>query len=126
MGELVLEDFSGGYYRAEMVVQPYSGGPVIEQSLYNFIEREFYQDSDMRPVFKFDLDGGPHFKPSHESSVPPDVLAIPEEWFSEFEIDEQHTSTSVFIVKPNQSHYLRAAFGGQLSTEDDDEHRETT
>ena len=118
MANLVLEDFSGGYYRAEMVVQPYEGGPAIEKSLYNFIEREFYQDVDMRPVFKFNLNGGRYFKPECESGVPPDVLAIPEEWFDDFGVKDEHGSTSVFIVKPNQSHYLKAVFGGQLSTEE--------
>ena len=118
MANLILEDFSGGYYRAEMVVQPYSDGPAIEQSLYDFIEREFYQDVDMRPVFKFDLDGGPHFKPEREPSIPPDVMAIPESWFDDFGVEDEHSPTSIFIVKPNQSHYLKAAFGGQLSAEE--------
>ena len=117
MANLTIEDFSGGYYRAEMVVQPYDEGPAIEQSLYNFIEREFYQDSDMRPIFKSNLNGGPHFKPAQESGIPPDVMGIPKGWFEDFGVDDEHSLTSIFIVKPNQSHYLKAAFGGQLSSE---------
>lgn len=116
MAELRLEEFSGGYYKAEMVAQPYGDGPSIEKSFYDFLNQRFYQNADTEPIFKFGLNEGSHFKPSADPSLPPDVLAIPQEWFDDEPIDDDSKMHSIFIVKPEQSYYLQSVFDGELTS----------
>ena len=91
----MIEDFSSGYYRATLNVQEYDDGPVIEQRLYDFINRRLYLDSDLPVRMRVGLDAGPIFEVGAESAVPRDVLAIPEEIAPDSDV------SNVFIVKPS-------------------------
>jgi hypothetical protein len=89
----MIEEFSGGYYHTEMNVQEYDGGPVIEQGLYDFINRELYLDESAPVMMRVGFDAGPLFAVEAESAVPRDVLALPKEL-----IGARGTS-SVFVLK---------------------------
>jgi hypothetical protein len=89
----MIEDFSGGYYRATMDVQEYSDGPVIEQTLYSFINDELHSDEDAPVMMRTGLDAGAVFEVNAESAVPRDVLALPEHLLDE------SGETNVFVLK---------------------------
>lgn len=97
---MAIENFSNGYYKTEMSVQPYENGPTIEQGLYDFIERRFYTKTDAPLTMRVGLSEGPMFKPSGESSIPTNVLGLP---LSEIEASNIHPSddnVAVFVLKP--------------------------
>lgn len=100
-----FEEFSGGYYRTEMNVQPYAAGPVIQNDVYDFINREIYAQTDAPITMRVGLDRGPYFTVSAESAVPTNVLAMPREWMDDMEIHdiERH---NVFVLKPGHSYVL--------------------
>lgn len=100
-----LEEFSGGYYRTEMSVQPYDDGPVIQNSLYDFINREIYAQTDAPITMRVGLDQGPYFTVEAENAVPSDVLAMPREWMDDMEIHDQE-ARNVFVLKPGHSYVL--------------------
>lgn len=104
----MIEEFSNGYYRAEMHVEPYEDGPVIEQGLYDHIESNVYAQTDANPLFRVGLDTQPYFMVGYESAIPIDTLGIPKAWFSDFGIDHTVGTVSVFVCKPEQSYYLQA------------------
>ena len=104
MSKLIFENFSAGYYRTEMTIEEYDDGPVIEQSLYDFIKNQLYQNIDTAPVFKLGLNTGAHFTPSIESGIPVDVLAVPTSWVDTE--DRLRDSQNVFVLKPGQSQYV--------------------
>jgi hypothetical protein len=100
----MIEDFSSGYYRADMVVQAYDDGPVIERGLYNFITDElFFEDSPL--MMRLSLSSEALFDVQSESSVPRDVLAVPEEIIAE------RGAQSVYILKPEYSETVGAYHG---------------
>jgi len=87
-----------------MTIEEYDDGPVIEQSLYDFIKDQLYQNIDTAPVFKLGLNTGAHFTPSIESGIPVDVLAVPTSWVDTE--DRLRDSQNVFVLKPGQSQYV--------------------
>jgi len=89
----MIEDFSSGYYRATMNVQEYDDGPVIEQGLYDFINRKLYLDSDVPVMMRVGLDAGVTFEVDAESAIPQDVLALPEE------LVPSEDESNVFVLK---------------------------
>lgn len=91
----MLEEFSSGYYRSEMRVQEYDDGPVIEQQVYDFINRRLYADSTLPVMMRLGLDAGEKFAVKAESAVPKDVLALPQEMF------DSRGMQSVFVLKPD-------------------------
>lgn len=96
----MIRDFSGGYYRTEMTVQPVESGPAIEQGLYDFINREFYYQTDAPITMRVGLDEGAHFHPSAEGAMPTDVLGLPVSLCDKLGVHPSAESIGVFILKP--------------------------
>jgi len=103
-----VENFSGGYFKTELRVSEYRDGPAIEAEAYSFINRQFYANSDGKPMFRLGLDGHPYFEASAEISIPVDVIGIPREWIADSRIEEG-TYQNVFILKPAHADILREA-----------------
>lgn len=91
---MMFEEFSSGYYRATMNVQEYEDGPIIEQGLYDFINRNLYLDSDRPVTMRLGLDASASFTVGAESAVPRDVLALPAS------MTDDTGRKNVFLVKP--------------------------
>lgn len=103
-----LEEFSGGYYRTEMTVQPLERGPTIEQGLYDLINRQIYHRTDAPVTMKLGMNVGPTFQPSAENGVPTDVLGAPTELLDEAGVHPSAEDVNVFIYKPEAA-YLFAS-----------------
>jgi hypothetical protein len=101
----MIDEFSGGYYYTEMNVQEYDAGPVIEQTLYDFINRELYFDEDAPVMMRVGLDDGPLFAVEAESAVPRDVLAVPKELCS------TEGESSVFVLKSEYANTIGEYYG---------------
>jgi hypothetical protein len=99
-----MEEFSAGYYRTEMTVQPYADGPAIERGLYDFINREFYYKTNAPITMRVGLGEGAHFAPKAEGAMPTDVLALPEAVCDEIGVHPSAESVSVFVLKPAHAH----------------------
>lgn len=97
---MTFEEFSGGYYRAEMDVQPYDDGPVIEHELYEHIDNEIYGSSNAPITMQVGLDKGPYFHVDSEAAVPTDVLALPDG------LIDGAGRQDVFVLKPRHSYLL--------------------
>lgn len=102
---MALDEFSGGYYRTEMNVQPYEDGPVIEHGLYNMIDKRVYAQTDAPIMMRVGLDASPYFTISSEAAVPTDVLALPRSWMDDMDIDSRGMH-NVFVLKPEHSYVL--------------------
>jgi len=89
----MIEDFSAGYYRTQMRVQEYEDGPVIQQDVYDFINRTLYLDSTKPVMMRLSLDAGDKFVVEAENAIPQDVLALPSKY-----IDERGM-TDIFVLK---------------------------
>jgi hypothetical protein len=100
----MIEEFSGGYYRTKMTVQPVESGPVIERGLYDFIEREFYYKTDAPITMRTELGEGKHFLPSAERAMPTDVLGLPEELCETFGVHPSSEGINVFVLKPEYAY----------------------
>lgn len=96
----MIENFSGGYYRTKMTVQPYKQGPTIERGLYDFIDREFYYKTDAPITMRIGLSEGFHFRPKAEAAMPTDVLGLPEQLCDEMGVHPSAEGISVFVLKP--------------------------
>lgn len=96
----MIEDFSGGYYRTEMTVQPVADGPSIERGLYDFINREFYYKTDAPITMRVGLKQETHFQPDAEGGMPTDVLGLPKQLCDEMGVHPSAESISVFVLKP--------------------------
>jgi hypothetical protein len=113
-----LEPFSGGYYGARFQVQPYDDGPVIEQSLFDYVESSLYQQTDSPPWARVGMSESPYFQLDGEPGVPGDVLGLPEEFIQEYEVlDNGHTHW-VLLVKPGYAFMLSASENLQEQMED--------
>lgn len=112
----MIREFSGGYFKAEMTVQPYDEGPAIERSLYTLIERECYPQTDAPITMRVGLDGGSMFTPSPEGGMPTDVLALPTEFCDAVGVHPSAEEVSVFILKPAHAYLFNqtAALGEQF------------
>lgn len=100
----MIEDFSGGYYRAKMTVQPLESGPSIERGLYDLINREIYTNTDAPVTMRLTLDGGPRFTPETENAMPTDVIGMPTEMLDEVGVHPSAEDISVFILKPKHAY----------------------
>lgn len=100
----MIEDFSGGYYRAEMTVQPLDRGPSIERGLYDLIEQEIYSNTNVPVTMRLTLDGGPRFTPDSENGMPTDVIGMPTEMLDDTDIHPSSENISVFILKPKHAY----------------------
>ena len=96
----MIEDFSGGYYRTEMTIQPVADGPSIERGLYDFINREFYYKTDAPITMRVGLKKETHFQPHAEGGMPTDVLGLPTDLCDEMGVHPSAESVSVFVLKP--------------------------
>ena len=103
---MTLEEFSGGYYRTEMMVQPYEDGPVIENGLYDLIDKTIYARTNAPITLRIGLAGSPYFKVGCESAIPTDVLAIPRKWMDDIQLHEEYKTHSVFVLKPEYSYLV--------------------
>jgi len=101
---MILEDFSAGYYKLEMFIEPYENGPVITHDLYDYIQTELYNQTDVAPLCTLSFDGSPHFDITSEAGMPLSTMGIPESWFSDLDINRNHEKESVFIVKPKYAY----------------------
>jgi hypothetical protein len=110
-----IEEFSGGYYRAEMTVQPLERGPSIEQGLYDLLDRRIYGNTDAPVMMRLSLDCGPKFSPSVEGAMPTDVIGLPTSFLDEAGIHPSAEGVSIFILKPKHAYMLSQA--AQLSDE---------
>jgi hypothetical protein len=103
-----LEEFSGGYYRAEMTVQPLDRGPSIERGLYDLINREIYYKTDAPVTMRLGLNAdAPTFEPSAENGMPTDVLGVPTDLLDMAGIHPSAESVSVFIYKPEAAYLFQ-------------------
>jgi len=100
----MIEDFSGGYYRAQMTVQPLERGPSIERGLYDLINRKIYSNTDAPVTMRLSLSGGPRFAPETENGMPTDVIGIPTEILDEAGVHPSTENTSIFILKPKHAY----------------------
>lgn len=96
----MIEEFSGGYYRVTMDVQPVESGPAIERGLYDFINREFYYKTDAPITMRVGMDEGMHFQPSAEGAMPTDVLALPQSLCDTMGVHPSAEKVSVYLLKP--------------------------
>lgn len=103
---MTLEEFSNGYYRTQMTVQPYSDGPVIERGLYDRINDNIYAQTDAPVTIRVGLNGGPYFPVGEENAVPTDVLALPRDWMDDMGIHDECEVRSVFVLKPSHSYVI--------------------
>lgn len=109
----MIEEFSGGYYRAKMTVQPLERGPAIEQGLYDFIHSNFYSQTDAPLTMRIGLQGeGTHFRPKAEAAMPTDVLGMPEHLLQNMGVHPSSEDVSVLILKP--AHALLYSQGDSL------------
>lgn len=97
---MMLEDFSGGYYRAQMSVQPVDRGPIIERGLYDIISRRIYDTTDAPVTMRLGLDAGPRFTPVAENGVPTDVIGLPDSVISDADVHPSDDNANVFLLKP--------------------------
>lgn len=100
----MLEQFSGGYYRANMVVQQFAEGPAIERGLYDLIDRKVYDTTTAPITMRLGLDSGPRFTPVPENAMPTDVIGVPESILSEAGVHPADDSVNVFVLKPAQAY----------------------
>lgn len=115
-----IEDFSSGYYRTELLVVPYEDGPAIESEMYDYINREFYSQTDTPPMFRLGLDGNPYFEVGTEFSIPADRIGVPKDWFGDNRMGDTYEKTSVFILKPGYAFLLKEAelLGNRFNAKD--------
>lgn len=106
---MAIRDFSNGYYKTEMSVQPYSSGPTIEQGLYDFINRKFYFKTDAPVTMRIGFNGGPMFSPSAESGIPTNVLGMPLSDIENSSIHPSDDNVAVFVLKPEFAYLFNNA-----------------
>jgi len=104
-----IEDFSSGYYRLRMLVVPYENGPAIESETYDYINREFYAQTDAPPLFRLGLDGNPYFSVDAEFSIPQDRIGIPHSWFGDNTMGDTYEEVDVFLMKAGHAYLLDQA-----------------
>lgn len=103
-----LEPFSAGYYGAKLQVQAYDDGPIIEQTLHDYIEANLYGQTDAPPWARVGMNESPYFQLEGEPGVPGDVLGLPEDFIREYEVlDNGHTHW-ILLVKPGFAYMLSA------------------
>ena len=101
-----IEPFSAGYYGARMTVQAYDNGPVIEQTLYDYIDASIYQQTDAPPWARVGMTESPYFKLNAEPGVPGNVLGLPEEFIAQHEVLDNGHVHWVLLVAPNFAYML--------------------
>ena len=99
-----FEQFSAGYYRAQMAVQPFDDGPAIERGLYDLINRKVYQETTAPITMRLSLDRGTRFTPAAENAMPPDVIGVPEQMLTDAGVHPADDNTSVFVLNPKQAY----------------------
>lgn len=103
---MTLSEFSGGYYRTRMQVQPYEDGPVIESDLYDFIDQSVYARTNAPITLRVGLDSSPYFSVESENAVPTDVLAIPQSWIDDMRLHDEYGKENIFVLKPAYSYFV--------------------
>lgn len=113
-----IEPFSAGYYGARMEVQRYEDGPVIEQTLFDYIESSLYQQTDAPPWVRIGMSDAPYFKLAGEAGLPGNVLGLPERFISQHEVLDNGHIHWILFVNPGFAYMLSAS--EQLSEYVDD------
>ena len=112
----MIQEFSGGYYRAEMTVQPLDRGPCIERGLYDLINRKIYSNTDAPVTMRVTLDAGPKFSPSTENGMPTDVIGLPTNMLDKLGVHPSSENINVFILKPKHAYNLYQGFDNNNGT----------
>lgn len=113
-----LEPFSGGYYGARFQVQAYDDGPVIEQSLFDYIEANIYEQTDSPPWARVGMNESPYFQLGGEPGIPGNVLGMPEDFIRKYEVlDNGHTHW-IMLVKPGYAYMLSVSENLEEQLED--------
>lgn len=100
----MIEHFSSGYYRTQMVGMRLESGPAIDRGLYDFIDTNIYVGTNVPILMRVGLDDGAMFEPIPEGAMPPDVLGLPQEMCEEIGVDPYGEKIDVFIMKPDHAH----------------------
>jgi hypothetical protein len=109
----MIEEFSGGYYRTKMTVQPFDSGPAIEQGLHDYINDDFYSQTNVPVTMRVGLKGaGIHFRPEPEGAMPTDVLGLPRPLLQSMNVHPSAEKVNVLILKP--AHAMLYAQGDSL------------
>jgi len=104
-----IEPFSAGYYGARMEVQAYDDGPVIEQTLYDYIDSSIYQQTDAPPWARVGMTESPYFELDAEPGVPGNVLGLPERFIEEHTVLDNGHIHWVLLVEPGFAYMLSAS-----------------
>lgn len=113
-----LEPFSGGYYGARFQVQQYENGPVIEQSLFDYVENSLYKQTTSPPWARVGMNNSPYFQLSGEPGIPGNVLGLPRKFIKKHEVlDNGHTHW-ILLVKPGYAFMLSESENLQEQIED--------
>ena len=107
----MIREFSGGYYRAEMDVQPVDRGPIIDPGLFYLLNERIYEDSDSLPVMRLTLNRGPHFVPEPENGVPTNVIGLPEDIIDASQDGSVTESANIFVLKPSAAERYQSSIG---------------
>lgn len=102
----MIEEFSGGYYRAKMTVQPFDDGPSIERGLYDMIEHRIYGQTNAPITMRLGLDAGQMFSPEPEGAMPTDVIGVPTTLLDSMGLHPSAEDVNVFILKPKHAYRL--------------------
>jgi hypothetical protein len=100
----MIEEFSGGYYRTQMTVQPFDDGPAIEKGLYDLINRRMYSNTDAPVTMRLQMDSGLRFTPSAEGAMPTDVIGVPTDLLDKIGVHPASENINVFILKPKHAY----------------------
>jgi len=103
-----MEHFSNGYYKMNMTVQPVESGPVIEQGLYDFINREFYYQTNAPLTMRAGLSNNIHFRPNSEPAMPTDVLGLPKEMCDKMKVHPSSEDVDIFVLKPSHAYLFNS------------------
>lgn len=79
---------------------------MIENGLYDLINRKIYAQTNAPITMRLGMNGGPYFSPMAESSVPTDVLALPRDWMDDMQLHDEFETHNVFVLKPEHSYVL--------------------
>lgn len=111
----MLNEFSDGYYRAQMNIQEVERGPVIERGLYELIARRIYDTTNAPITMRLGMDRGTRFTPVAENGVPTDVLGLPAPLIDESGVHPGTDAANVFVLKPAHAYRFHQTMDAQAN-----------
>lgn len=112
---MTIEPFSNGYVRTSLYLEPYAAGPVLDVELYDYLDAWLYAETDNPVTVRVGLQPGPYFSVEGEAGVPPDVLAVPEDWLVDLPAESFHEQQDVFVVRPGFRSGFAAGFDSSFA-----------